>query len=723
MKRIHGIHAENARKSRFAVKLRDEAGLTTVSMAVCIFLSLALIFTSAQLYKAQSAAADIQEVADVSALAAENEVAEFMVAANMCDAVVLSMTLLSGAMYGVGIVAACVPPLAELSASLVEMGTKVSQARDRFSDAACKGLEQLQRLLPFLAAANAAGVASANNGLSIGAEYFALGMLVPSSGEPIGLPEDGLSDTGTQIEEDAPNIRDEAAQAERVAEEAQREKERAFMADCGEYSAGGKCMYERFLRYSDEYADHVNPLYSSVDAWSFGVAYERAYSYFIIRAECENPDLISGVEQKADSTLRSKYFYYVWDLLESEYPQDLSGGRVVFPELFHNMAGLRSTPLYTSADYPVTESGSSKTMHAMTQCPRASGYARMGSIKELESGGFTTCPSCKFVASDLANVGAANTNVATGFEHHYNIVRDACNKYNDAMDRLEPLKQKVESDAGSLFDRLGEVVSDVSSHRIHAIPPGRMGSISLVVNTAHSSASSGFESMFVSGGTTLGLRAAVSGATLLADSSDSGSSVITSLLDGFGEDGGAAVGAARMALDCWSGLLRAYEDGQAALDEVLSGALDSINTSTLSGLGNWASEAFRSVIAGAGLEPARLDSLKPVTVGTAHVAAADTGSFSVKFMQVKSSALSASTSSTDLFSALAAGAGVDMRSDGIDGSSVTIAQLDLPVGGASIPIVLSVPATAEGGQQSVVSQCINAAVQAAASVTGTRSWQ
>lgn len=716
----HGCPAAVLGRARMACALRDERGLTTVSMAVCIFLSLALIFTSAQLYRIQSAAANIQDVADAAALAAENEVAEFMVAANTCDAVVLSMTLLSGALYGAGVVAACIPPLAELSASLVQMGQKVAKARDDFSDAACRGLEQLQRLLPFLAAANAAGVAQANGG-SVQASYAALAMLVPASGEPIARPNDGLAEAGDAVEERAPEIRDAAAQAEEAAQEAQEAKMRAFMADCG--NAPDRCMYERFKRFEDQYASHVNPLYASVDAWSFEAAYERAYSYFIVRAECENPDLVAGIEQKADSVLRRQYFYYAWDELEQAQAEHAANGCVRFPELFHTMGGLRGTSLYTAASYPVTEGEGGAVMHVMAACPEAAGYGRLGSIQELEGGGFMTCPSCRFVPSDLANVGSANTNVDTGFEYHYEIVRKACDEYNAAMDRLEPLKQQVQGDAEGLFDQIAQVASDVGSQRIHAQPPGRMGAVAMVLDTARTSADAGFESTFAPSGQTLGLRAAVSAATLVGDASDSGSSVITSLLDGFGADGGAAVGAARIALDCWSGLLRAYEDGQAALSDGLARALDGIPTATASGLGSWASDALQGAMDTAGLEPVQLDALKPLVVGTADVAGADSGQFSVRFMQVKQQALAASSSSTDLFSALAAGAHAQMESSGIEDDAVTVAQLELPVGGGTVPITLTVPDAAEGGGMGIVSTCIDALASAAATVSGMRSWQ
>ena len=65
--------------------VRDERGVTTPAMAVALFVSIALIFSGAQLYRVQSAAADIQEVADVCALAADNEVVPFA-HAFVCDA-------------------------------------------------------------------------------------------------------------------------------------------------------------------------------------------------------------------------------------------------------------------------------------------------------------------------------------------------------------------------------------------------------------------------------------------------------------------------------------------------------------------------------------------------------------------------------------------------------------------------------------------------------------
>ena len=90
---------------------RDEDGFTTVGVALALLVTLALVFTSAQVYRVSSASADVQDVADAAALAAENEVAEFMIAVRVCDAVVLSLSLTGAAPAGLGVAALCTPCL------------------------------------------------------------------------------------------------------------------------------------------------------------------------------------------------------------------------------------------------------------------------------------------------------------------------------------------------------------------------------------------------------------------------------------------------------------------------------------------------------------------------------------------------------------------------------------------------------------------------------------
>ena len=275
---------------------RDEKGATTLGMVLAMLVTLAMVFSAAQIYRINSASAEIQEVADAAALAAENEVAEFMIAVRLCDAAVLSMTVLAVSVYGLGVVAACVPAAEAVSVKLVELGTKVIQARDSFAEKAAEGLNGLQRALPFLAAANAAGIAQANNKTGAAeAAYYAAAVLVPVDAPEIkvGVSE-GASNLGSEVEGAADDLRDKAAQAERAAEVAQAAKLDGFANDCGNYD--DPCMRERAESLAG-LSGADNPEYSSVDAWSFSVALERARSYYAVRAREEAP-LSGSVAEK-----------------------------------------------------------------------------------------------------------------------------------------------------------------------------------------------------------------------------------------------------------------------------------------------------------------------------------------------------------------------------------------------------------------------------------------
>ena len=88
---------------------RDEQGFTTVSMVLSLLIALSLVFSSAQVYRINAASSQVQDVADAAALAAGNQVSDFVLSVRLCDAVVLSLSLTSLVSYGAGVVALCVP--------------------------------------------------------------------------------------------------------------------------------------------------------------------------------------------------------------------------------------------------------------------------------------------------------------------------------------------------------------------------------------------------------------------------------------------------------------------------------------------------------------------------------------------------------------------------------------------------------------------------------------
>lgn len=697
---------------------RDERGITTLSMSVSIFLCMALIFTSAQLYRVSSASAEVQEVADAAALAASNEVAEYVAAVNVCDASILSLTLLSGTLFGLGVVAACIPPTAALSEKLIEAAKQILDKRDRFHDGAVKGLNALQKLLPFLAAANAMGVAAANNSGAMDASYFGIAALVPFEGVPLGsTTDDKLVDLRDSIDGSIDDIREGSKEAEEAAKKANDAKERAFRYDCG--SAPGACMYERAGKLS-EIGNDDNVLYTNVDAWSFQVPLKRIRAYYASRKS--DPIATSGsIESRADSALRKRFYEYASKEFATAYIEDAEGAfSYNLPRLFKNTAEMKATELYTEVRYPVTQSGATLTMHAWSGCPKAAGYVRLGSISEMDAGSFTLCPSCEFRVSSMGSVASASTNVSNGFEHHYAGFRQAVEDYADARSELDPLANAVKEKVQPLFDMLKDALKDAIAKRLKADPPGKYGAIAMVVNTAKPPADTGFQSLFVASGSTLGATAAVSGSTLLKDASSDGSSVITRIAGNLVEDVPVLGNFTDIVTSCWTAMLRAYSNGQATLNRAIEDGLNSFSTTTASGLGTWVSASLADLISTLGLEPADIDPRMPVLVNTGNVAC-DDGAFSTNFMKVKQGAMSASTSSTGSFSSLATLASASIK-EKVESSWANVTTFTDPTTGEAYTIEWALPDIG-GSAGTLLDQSLARMQQDAAQLDPVRSWQ
>lgn len=694
---------------------RDDEGITTVSMAVAIFVSIALLFTGAQVYQVESASAEIQEVADACALAAENEVAEFVTAANACDAALLSMTLLAGTLYGVGLVAACVPPAAAISEKLIELAGRVMDGRERAYEGMTRKLNAIQDWLPFLASANALGMARANGEGALDASYLAIAELVPAKGESLVTePAEGLMQAGQRVEESAEGIRDKAAEADEAAKRAAEAKQRAFEADCGNDPA--YCMSER-ARSLAGLGEEENPVYASVDAWGFEVGLRRIKAYYAKRLGSWS---LSGtsVEQRADAMLRKRFYQYACQELASAWIHDEEGSFAAsLPALYRNTEEMRATSLYAEAAYPVTQSGGALRMHAWSGCPEAADAIRLGAIAEMDSGGFVICPRCRFSVSSLGKVAAASTSIANGFEHHYQAFRQAVEEYEAQRAIADPLGQAVRDEVLPLLESIGASLSDALAKRIHAQPPGRDGCVAMVVNLSESSPSSGFESTFVAEGRTLGARAAVSGAVVMGDDTEEGSDSIQTILSKLVPQGGAL----GIAGGLWTTLLSAYEKGHEALLEAVGQGIGSFSTSTSSGLGSWAREALGDVIDTVGLEPGDIRSKKPVIVNTANAVRYDDGSFAVGFRQAKAQGLASSTSS-GLLSGVASKAS-DAIGEAVSSSRLDVCEIDLPFANGPMRIEWALPAPVSEAAGGAVEHALAGICGAIESCLGTRVWQ
>lgn len=205
-----------------------------------------------------------------------------------------------------------------------------------------------------------------------------------------------------------------------------------------------------------------------------------------------------------------------------------------FPHLPKNTEEMKQTSMYTDVVFPIS---SGNCMHAYDGCPGCNGISGYASLAHMDStGGFVQCPYCKFSASSLGSVASASTAINNGYEYHYKIVEEASKDYQKAKEEAQPLNNKVKNFADGIFAKIKELIKQIANKRIYAKPPGSFGVIGMTVNTNSAPASKGFESSFVNSNARLGVRAAISAATLIEEQSDEGKTVLNSILDGLTDD-------------------------------------------------------------------------------------------------------------------------------------------------------------------------------------------
>ena len=113
-----------------------EGGFSTAGMVLALLITICLLFTAARVYEVNSASADVQEVADAAALAAENVVAEFYIVVALCDATVLSLSLMFISTLALGVVCLCTPVTVSFAEAFFKAAEKIKDARDSFAEKA-----------------------------------------------------------------------------------------------------------------------------------------------------------------------------------------------------------------------------------------------------------------------------------------------------------------------------------------------------------------------------------------------------------------------------------------------------------------------------------------------------------------------------------------------------------------------------------------------------------
>ncbi len=700
--------------------VRGEDGFSTVGVAIALLVTLSLIFSAAQVYEIDSASANVQDVADATALASENVVGEFYIVASVCDAVVLSMSLSSVACLGIGVACTCIPPTVAMGEKFISFSSDLARARDTFGAKANEGLNKLQSVLPYLSMVKAAQIAASNNA-NDHATYASIVVLSPLKGSDLeALIFSAADDAADAVDDKLEDLEDAAEKAEDAARAAKEWKEKAYEADSG--SRSDYCMYQRAKTLAG-LSGSKNPYFSSVETWSFTAAFKRAKAYYKKRLSAETPE-DSSVMEKARSSLRKRVFKFAVKQMKKGYVNESENSfSAYFPLLPKNTSEMRDTELYTQSVYPIYVKDGKRVMHAWSGCPGIEGTsAGKGSISQMDSGGYEACERCEFKPSSMGKVLAASTNIENGFEYYYRIVAEAAEEYEDAIAQLQPAKEEAGNIASFLFGKIKDALAEAAKARITVAPPGRMGSLVITADISRHSASEVFPSSFVSNSGSLGSRVALSSACLLREDSAEGETVISTFLDGFARGDAGLLGIADRAFDLWSGVLTGYSQGQVALVRTMKEVLDSIPFASESGLGDWAAGKLTGVIEDAGLEPPELRAAKAVLANSGDVLAYADGTFAARLINLKK--VAASSRDGSLFSgALSQAEQAALSSVSWLGDEIELGSISIFDGAIELPVVLTMPPCVHDFATGTISSFFSSVASLASSITGERRWE
>ena len=603
--------------------VEKDGGFTSVGVVIALTLTLALLFTTAQVYWTNSTAGDIQFAADAGALAAENVVAEYYVVARIADAVVLSMSLFGLVVFGVAIVVSCIPYFQETGAKIMEFGYKVFKARDKIAKESKEALTKLQKALPFLAAMNAYSAIHANSFSQKGeASYRGIAILVPLKGDEVEYPDDSL------VEEKAHDLEEqnqETSEATDAAEDQKKDMDEAklqgYMADCGKDP--GYCMYER-TKTLTSLSGTQNPKFSSVKTWEFDYAMKRAKAYYQDRLANEAPAK-SSVKEQAHSYIRKLFYEYAVEEMNKGYAHTDADGVLdaYFPRLAHTVGDIKGTKVGMDPNFPFDEDS---CMHAYPLCPGISGnIAGYGSLIDLDAGLYTKCSTCGMSSNAVGKVASATTNTETGFEYHYLIVADAAERYQPASKEHKSKNDQAKELANKAFDTYSDALEALKSKRFDPKPPGRSGCIVIAFDPSSHAVPAQFSSRFVKNDTKLPARMAISAAALVDDGASEGDTILSSFLDRVdpklqGETGGLSfLDVFDKILGVWGNVLLVYSQGADSMAQGLGDFIQKIPIVGDTPLASWAQKTLQETIEGFGLQGVKLSAPKPVVVNSIHV--------------------------------------------------------------------------------------------------------
>lgn len=596
----------------------DEQGSTTTATAVAILVSLVLVFGLANAEWTLSRAADVQAIADAGALAGANAVAAYVTIAQILDAVVLSLGLIGMITFSIGLVLSALPVINAAGPPVLSAAQHVFGARQKLATTAARGLQKLERVLPFLVAANSLAVVRSNANRD--GTYVGVALPFPLEGaSDFGLlATDSTADHVGKIKEQGDEIDDLTARAAAYQKAAEEALEQGWRSDCGDNPS----MRERAEVLAGLAGSH-NPYYPTSTGWNFGVPIVRARSYYQQRLAQEAPSNAS-VEEITRSAARKAFYAYALAEVQASSYLEFEDGTVTcdLKRLPANTADVRTTSLYTEPLWPCTQEEVGRVIHAYAACPGAQGPASgWASVAEEESGACLECGVCRFTVVDLGRTPAASTSVDNGFEHHWRAVVDAAESYEELRREQASHEEAARSASEQATDLFAEVLGRLGTVRVGLVPPGRYGCVCVVADPSVRSGPNEIARV-VSPGARLPARVAISAAVLASDAATSANNILADFFDGLVGRGGLTGGVSSVldaVMSAWGGLLVSYGDGYRAFTETVRSSFKGLADMGLGRVSTWLKGAIESVVSLTDIQPADLSAKKPVLVNTADV--------------------------------------------------------------------------------------------------------
>lgn len=662
--------------------ISDTGGYTTLAVALSLLLSLTLAFSLVAGVWIQNRSADIQSVADSAALAGSNAVASYTTLATVLDASVLTLGLAGALTLGAGLVVSAIPGLSAQGATTIDTGLKIFSTRKEFASSVAQGLEKIEETLPLIVAARSAAVIQENSSES--QSYVGCAIAYPAESKTDFSGYEAQLDT-SEIEDVAKDIQATSDEVKELQDKRDSALQEGWMADCGnKVRYGSMCLYERAERLSN-LSSSANPYVTSPDKWNFGTALLRARSYYAARYAQEAPTA-SGDEARGESAVRKLlYAYAKAEFAKGSYIEHADGTvEIDLPLLPKNANEVKSCAYFANHPWAYTVQNGQIVLHALSSCAGAKGLAiSYMTIGAYEAASNTKeCESCHFTPASMTNVLSASTNINNGFEYYWRQIYQAALTYQEASNKLAKANQRLKEQSEKAAGLYNSLVETLSAVRVKLCPPGAYGCVAGVWRSGELAAP---EELITSFTTTakVGSGAAISASVLAPDENTDANDVITRFTEAItlklnGAEAGVLGGLGKL----WSGLLQGYAGAYDSIDSTVDSVLGKIEGIPGGSVAAWLVSKIGDLVKTAGFEPVDTRLKKPVLTNSQNVldqAGNTNASTARQFIELLGQSQNPKTFAKTL--------GRDLANK-LEGTSFTLAELEIPGTGVSVPITV-----------------------------------